>query len=183
MLRSTILLAMLLLASPAAAQVFGPWFFTAGFIGGVTIATSGTTADMPGDSRALIMLRCAQPGRDDAKDAIGFTAPGQVMLALTADMVGSDGPSGRQDIALHVDSEAVALGPFRRAVEGEGTPHAEVLFVQQIALDHPLLGALRRGRELTVAAGGAQARRVGLNDTDRQVGRLPEACARIALRR
>lgn len=181
--RLVLLAAVLVLARPAAAQEFGPWFFTAGFIGGTVLATTGTTADMPGEAhggrRAIIMLRCAQPMREGARDTIGFTPPGQTMLVLSAEMVGSDGPSGREDIALEVDGERIALGPFRRAVEGEGTPHAEVLFVQQIPLDHPLLAALRGGRELRVSAGGGQPMRVSLADTARQVGRLPEACARV----
>jgi hypothetical protein len=184
--RILLLAALLALARPATAQEFGAWFFTAGFIGRVTIATTGNVADMPGaeygDRRALVMLRCAQPMRDGATDTIGFTPPGQVMLVLSKDMVGSDGPSDRTDIDLRVDGAAVPLGPFRRAVDGEGTPHAEVLFVQQISLEHPLLGALRGGRELAVAADGGQPMRVSLEDADRQVGRLPGACARIAPR-
>jgi hypothetical protein len=181
--RLILLVALLALARPAAAQQFGGWFFTAGFIGGTVLASTGNLAEMPGEARdgrrAIIMLRCAQPIRAGAHDAIGFTPPGQTMLALSAEMVGSDGPSGREDIALEVDGEAIALGPFRRAVEREGTPEAEILFVQQIPLDHPLLAALRRGRELRVSAGGGQPMRVSLEDAARQVGRLPEACERV----
>ena len=98
-------------------------------------------------------------------------------------MVGSDGPSGRQDIALGVAGQAIALGPFARVVEDDGTPYAEVLFVQQIPLDHPLLAALRRGRGLRVPAGGGPPMRDSLEDAERQVGRLAEACAEVAPRR
>lgn len=182
--RLVLLAALLALARPAAAQEFGPWFFTAGFIGSTVLATTGNTADMPGEApggrRALVMLRCAQPMREGARDTIGFTPPGQAMLVLNDDMVGSDGPSGREDIALQVDGQPIALGPFRRAVDGEGTPDAEVLFVQPIALDHPLLAALRGGRELAVTSAGVPPMRVSLEDAARQVGRLPEACARVA---
>lgn len=140
---------------------------------------------MPGElppcgRRALILLRCAHPMRAGATDTIGFTPPGRAMLALTREMVGGDGSSGRQDMALGVDGQPIALGPFARVVEDEGTPYAEVFFVQQIPLDHPLLAALRRGRKLQVSAGGGPPMRVGLEDAEQQVGRLPEACARVA---
>ena len=102
------------------------------------------------------------------------------MLALTREMAGGDGPAGQQDIALGVDGQAIALGPFARVVEDEGAPYAEVLFVQQIPHDHPLLAALRRGRGLRVPAGGGPPMRVSLEDAEQQVGRLPEACAEVA---
>ncbi|MFN6955211.1 MAG: hypothetical protein ACK4PG_10500 [Acetobacteraceae bacterium] len=176
--------ALLALDGPAAAQRFEGWFFTQGFIGGTVFAHTGTQDYMPGEAppdgrRALILLRCAHPMRAGATDTIGFTPPGQVMLALTREMVGSDGPSGRQDIALGVDGQEIALGPFGRVVEDEGTPYAEVLCVQRIPLDHPLPAALRRGRELRVSAGGGPPMRVSLVDAERQVGRQPEACAQL----
>lgn len=181
--RLVLLAALIALARPAAAQEFGGWFFAQSLTGRAVSAETGTMAEMPGEARggrrAIIVLRCAQPMRAGATDTIGFTPPGQAMLALSEDMAGSDGPSGRTDIALSVDGEAIALGPFARVADNDGTPDAEVLFVQPIALDHPLLAALRRGRELRVSAGRGQPMRVSLEDAARQLGRLPEACERV----